>query len=99
MPKLDCPCGFVHDLSPIPDDGWVAIPDKDMEAYIQHKRAYLDGFHAPEGSTERKASNAGGREIIRMSTLLYECPKCGRIMWRKTRDGDFQIYAPEKPAS
>jgi len=84
---------------PDPDDGWRAIRDKDMEAYIQHERAYSDGFHAPEGSAEREASNAGGRGIIRMSTLLYECPKCGRIMWRKTRDGHFQIYARENPTS
>jgi hypothetical protein len=99
MPKLACPCGFVHDLSPIPDDGWVAIRDKDMEAYIQHERAYSDGFSAPEGSAEREASSAGGRAMIDMSTLLYECPKCRRIMWRKTRGGDFQIYARENPSA
>jgi hypothetical protein len=97
MPKLACPCGFIHDLSPIPDDGWRAIRDKDLEAFIQHERAYAEGFHAPEGSVERETSRAGGREGMRMSTLFYECPKCGRIMWRKTRGGEFQIYAPENP--
>lgn len=99
MPKLACPCGFIHDLSPIPDDGWRAIRDKDMEAYIQNERAYAEGFNAPVESAEREASSAGGRELIRMSTLLYECQKCGRIMWRKTRGGDFQIYAPETPTT
>src|SRR5687768_15005763 len=97
MPKLACPCGFIHDLSPIPDEGWRVIRDKDMEAYIQHKRVYPDGFHAPEGSGDRGASDAAGREIVRMSTLLYDCPTCGRIMWRRKRDGEFQIYAPEDP--
>jgi hypothetical protein len=29
VPKLVCPCGFVHDLSPIPDDGWVTVRDRD----------------------------------------------------------------------
>src|SRR4051794_32884484 len=98
MPKLVCPCGFIHNLSPIPDDGWKAIRDKDMESYIQYQRAYSDGFSAPEGSVERENSNAGLREMVRMSTLIYECPKCGRIMWRKKRGGDFQIYAPENPS-
>ncbi|WP_395751256.1 hypothetical protein [Prosthecobacter sp.] len=97
MPKLACPCGFVHDLSGIPDEGWVAIRDKDMEDYIQHERAYADGFNAPEESEERKASDAGGRAMAQMTTLFYECPKCGRIMWRKTRDEGFRIYARENP--
>lgn len=61
MPKLACPCGFVHDLSTIPDDGWQVIRDADMDAYIQSQRAYSDGFSAPEGSAERSASDAGGR--------------------------------------
>lgn len=95
MPKLICPCGFIHDLSPIPDDGWRAIRDKDLESYIQHERACSEGFNSPEGSDKYEAYITGGSEMIRMSTLLYECPECGRIMWSKTRCGDFRIYAPE----
>jgi hypothetical protein len=95
MPKLACPCGFVHNLSGIPDDGWRAIRDKDMEAYSQHERAYSEGFNAPEGSPERETSDIGGRETLRMQTLLYECPQCGRIMWRKERGEAFHIYLPE----
>src|SRR5687767_2515963 len=34
MPKLRCPCGFVHDLSPIPDDGWVTVRDRDYEGLL-----------------------------------------------------------------
>ena len=95
MPKLACPCGFVHDLSPIPDDGWRAIRDKDIEKYILHERAYSEGFEAAEGSVEREASHSGHREMLRMRTSLYECPQCGRIMWRKGRDENYHIYLPE----
>lgn len=95
MPKLACPCGFVHNLSPIPDDGWRAIRDKDMEAYSQHDRAYSEGFNAAEGSPEREASDLGGRETVRMVTLLYECSQCGRIMWRKAWGEKYHIYLPE----
>ena len=95
MPKLACPCGFVHNLTPCPDDGWRAIRDKDMEAYIKHDHAYSEGFDAPEGSPERDASDLGGRETLRMRTMLYECPQCGRIMWRKLRGENFHIYLPE----
>ena len=34
MPKVACPCGYVHDLSPIPDDGWLVVRDHDYEALI-----------------------------------------------------------------
>jgi hypothetical protein len=27
MPKLACRCGYVHNLSPIPDDGFQVLPD------------------------------------------------------------------------
>ena len=34
MPKLACPCGYVHNLSPIPDAGWIIVRDADCEALI-----------------------------------------------------------------
>ena len=95
MPRLGCPCGFAHNLSAIPDDGWRAIRDKDMEAYVQHDRAYSRGSDAPEGSPEREASDIGWRETLQMETLLYECPQCGRIMWCKARGERYHIYLPE----
>ena len=33
MPKLLCPCGFIHDLSPIPDDGWITIRNRNYEEF------------------------------------------------------------------
>jgi DNA-directed RNA polymerase subunit RPC12/RpoP len=95
MPKLACPCGYIHNLSGIPDDGWRAIRDRDLEDYLEQYRLYSDGFNASQDSPEKEASNIGGRETVRMQTLLYECPQCGRIMWRKGRDEEFHIYLPE----
>ena len=34
MPKLACPCGYVHDLSRIPDLGWVTIRDTSFEEVL-----------------------------------------------------------------
>ena len=31
MPLLGCPCGHIHDLSLIPDDGWITLRDQDYE--------------------------------------------------------------------
>ena len=33
MPKLHCPCGYVHNLSPIPDAGLMTIP-ADARGYV-----------------------------------------------------------------
>jgi uncharacterized C2H2 Zn-finger protein len=95
MPKLVCPCGFVHDLSPIPDDGWRAIRDKDWDLYVEHERTWAEGYGAPSRSPQGEAVAFSGREMLRMGTLLYECPQCGRIMWRKAYEEDYHIYLPE----
>src|SRR5262245_60339283 len=66
MPKLGCPCGFVHDLTAIPDAGWITTPDADM----------------------------GGPEDRKRRGLLYECPQCGRIMWRKPDSDRYDVFLP-----
>lgn len=35
MPKLACPCGFIHDLAPIPGDGWLTVRDPDYESLLE----------------------------------------------------------------
>lgn len=35
MPNLHCPCGFVHNLTPCPDDGWVTVRDREYEALVE----------------------------------------------------------------
>ena len=75
MPKLACPCGFVHDLSPIPDDGWTTISDRDCCEFAGRGDELMD-------ATERQG-------------LLYECPSCGRLFWRKPDCETYRVYSPE----
>lgn len=35
MPKLTCPCGHQHNLSPIPDDGHRTIPDQQIDSLLE----------------------------------------------------------------
>jgi len=98
MPKLLCPCGFVHDLSPIPDEAWLTIRDRHIEDYYGHMRAYQDGFNALEKSAEREASNTGIREALKLAGRLYECPECGRILWRKNKDEEYRVLRPDPDA-
>ncbi len=82
MPKLGCPCGFVHNLSPIPDDGWTTVRDRDYEDLIDTEIAARDD------------QDAEGR-VTRYHGLLYECPECGRIMWEKPGEDRFKVFVPE----
>lgn len=72
MPKLICPCGYMHDLSPIPDAGWITIGDDNYEALIAAEAAAAphDQLSPGEGEPERT--------FTRMAGLLYECPACAR---------------------
>ena len=85
MPKLNCSCGFVHDLSPIPDDGWLTIRDRDHDALLS-----ADSASQPDNvEVVRRALELSGR--------LYECPKCGRLMWSLPGDRctNFRVYRLE----
>jgi hypothetical protein len=88
MPKVTCPCGFVHNLSPIPDDGWITVRDKEYDLLIAD--------HIARQAGDKEAE----RRIWRYWGRLYECPECGRLMW--SRPGDhcekFEVFRPEESA-
>jgi hypothetical protein len=86
MPKVACPCGYVHDLSPIPDDGWLVVRDRDYEALVEAELANAAG------------DGARGRRRIDLVGRLYECPECGRIMWSASGDRctSFRVFRPER---
>jgi hypothetical protein len=80
MPKLVCPCGFVHNLSAIPDDGWLTIRDRDHEALT------------PDASTPPEERLEVWRKMTRQCGSVYECPECGRVMWEKPGEEKFTVY-------
>ncbi len=93
MPKLKCPCGFIHDLSPIPDEGWITVRDKDYERLVEtevelHQTKFQGSdLHARHGELTRVVTELQG--------VLYQCPECGRIMWKPENSEQFRVYAPE----
>jgi hypothetical protein len=110
MPNLKCPCGYVHKLTPVPDKGWVTVRDKDYEALLdveERRRLVSEATEGSEGWDELQADaeKAGGWEqlqaagddaVVALSGLLYECPKCGRLMWKKRAGEEYVSYLPEK---
>ena len=103
MPKLLCPCGYVHNLSPIPDDGWETFRSKDSEQVeaAQRKRIEIAGDGLPsKENPQRDEWFAATRLILSCTGLLYECPQCGRLMWGKpkatpTDKRVYQVFVPE----
>lgn len=86
MPKLVCPCGFVHDLSPIPDRGWVTVRDVDYEALVASER------REPAPGAEHKDKPG----FVRLTGRLYECPECGRILWERPGESEFRTFRPDE---
>ena len=88
MPKLTCPCGFVHDLSPIPDEGWLAIRDRDYEELMQAESARLT-------TDNREIADEAEKKWSDFVGTFYECPKCGRLMWARAGERIYRVYSPD----
>jgi len=100
MPKLACPCGFVHNLSPIPDEGWITVRDAQYEELIDAEalRGSISGKSSlPSNDHPRvkEYDNASG-VVLKLTGRMYECPECGRLMWEKPgADNQYSIYTRE----
>ena len=92
MPKLKCKCGYVHNLSPIPDDGWTVIKSKDYEDLLQAESLRDKLSSAMEGSDEFNRLLEADKSVCKMTSLLYECPECKNLMWEKPGEDLFTSY-------
>jgi hypothetical protein len=97
MPKLLCPCGYIHDLSPIPDAGWITVRDVDDEA-LQGAWQLLNeisGESLPPNDHPRiDEYDRAMRQTADLRGLLYECPQCGVLLWRKPGAEEFRTFKP-----
>jgi hypothetical protein len=60
------------------------------------ERAAVDAAGA---GASAEARGAGDRRIDELTGTLYECPSCGRLLWRRPGAEEYRSYAPEPPAS
>jgi hypothetical protein len=96
--KLWCPCGYSHDLAPIPDAGWLTVRDADYDRLLDAEHA-CDDLAARAGGTDSAEFAAAEHSVADLTGLLYECPQCGRLLWKPPGADDFRCYAPEPPAA
>jgi len=88
MPKVTCPCGFVHNLSPCPDAGWITVRDSEYESLI------ADHIAGEAGDKE------AAKRIWRNWGRIYKCPECSRLMWSRPGDHceNFEVFRREEHA-
>lgn len=80
MPKLACLCGYIHNLSSIPDAGWITIRDEEFELI------------STSGLSDEEKLNAS----CSASGAMYVCPNCERLMWAKEGSREFVTYIREQ---
>ncbi|WP_438449231.1 hypothetical protein [Gorillibacterium sp. sgz5001074] len=94
MPKLYCPCGnFIHNLSNIPDDGFLTVRDRDYEELLETEknRTKLCESQPKSETKEWEELIISDARIIKLTERIYECPECNRLMWMK-KNGMVNIY-------
>ena len=77
----------MHDLSPLPDGGWVTVRDRDYEDLVEAEVA--KHFGHPDGI----------RRSLGLTGLLYLCPECGRLMWQRPGEERFGVFRRESDAA
>jgi hypothetical protein len=96
MPSLRCPCGFVHDLSVVPDDGWITVRDARYAHLLDAERVLAEAAASgedDEAEDERRAD--ADRAFVDLTGRLYECPRCGRLMWQRDGEDDYRTFSPD----
>jgi hypothetical protein len=97
MPKLSCPCGFVHDLSPIPDAGWITVRDADDEA-LQDAWQLLNEISSetlpPNDHPRIEEFDRAMSQTGVLTGRLYECSQCGTLLWRKPGAEEYRAFKP-----
>ena len=86
----------MHDLSPIPDAGWLTVRDRDEDRFFTLEAA---GSASEYGGPPIPDFSAHVREWISLHGRLYECPECGRLLWKRPGEAEYRSYRPEPPAS
>lgn len=91
-PGLTCPCGFTYNYLSAITHNWITIHNK--------KYADLKEIELQLANLNKQSDNQTKKPLIDARRALqgrfYQCPTCGRIMWRKPGESKYQVFVPEK---
>jgi hypothetical protein len=103
MAKLKCFCGYAFSDVDSPSDAMQVVRARDAEVHGFHQwRTYQlcdieRGGALPERGTP--ASDAFHESLNASVTLegaLWECPRCGRLLFRRPGEETFRSFEPEE---
>jgi hypothetical protein len=95
MLQLPCPCGLVHDLSVVPDDGWITVRDACYVSLLDAESVLAESAVDEEDEEWRAEAD---RAFVDLTGRLYECPRCGRVMWQRDGEDEYRVFVPDTPA-
>ena len=101
MAHFNCQCGHLFSNVGCPNDSMHIVRDRDMDSYARHVwRTYqlcdverggmLPAAGTPESRDFHESLFAG----MDLEGEMWECPKCGRIHWRRPGEERFRTYLP-----
>ncbi|MEM7343676.1 MAG: hypothetical protein AAF485_05500 [Chloroflexota bacterium] len=89
-PYIECPCGFTLTSFTVNGHKWLTYDDE------QYK--LLKDIDSKLKLTKNKEKALLHKQKKLQRGFLYECSNCGRIMWRRSGKGNYQVYLPESEA-
>lgn len=93
MPKLNCDCGYIHNLSLIPDDGFIILKDQDYEQLIEFESNLKDA-DPDKQIDDIELNNLQDHIIAQINSInerLYRCPNCNLLIWLR-QDGTVERF-------
>ena len=89
MAKLECPCGFTHDLME-DEHSFVLVKQKHYLRLVEAERAVarLDPRKPDYEARQRELD----LQLVSLKQRLCECPKCGRLAWFRGQVGQPTFY-------
>jgi hypothetical protein len=101
MGQFRCQCGHVFSNVGSPNDSMYVVRDRDMDSYVHHvwrmyqlSDAERGGMLPDAGTQESKDFHDSLNARMDLEGEMWECPKCGRIHWRRPGEGRFRAYVP-----
>jgi hypothetical protein len=99
--NLRCHCGYFLSDSGDPNDRLHVVRDRDMSEYMRHiSRVWRiqeerGDMLPPLGSRESDDFHESLNASVEMTGEMWECPKCGRLLWRRPGERTFKTFRPE----
>ena len=95
--EVRCECGYVHDLDEMPcPTVWRAFRDVDYGDLLVAERARDQLEKLKPGSPEYDRLLWADEQADRILTHIFECPRCGRLIWNRGEAYPDRVYTLEK---